>query len=584
MDFVQKAKDAFTKAWDWVRRRPLLAILSVALLISVEVAVLATGVVAERRGWPHTLRQRIEAMLPRQPQRAQDVEWHIEPLSQYTVEWARLRVGYPGLGGAIARVNGNIVIATPQGHFNYLSRNNTLAPIALRAPMNLDQLNESPLANDPLFEIVGVRVHDLLARQVGPTRWDLYATFSRYVRANCFEFVVAKAQLEAQDGVVRTVSPNWEDIYVARPGCIRYKDRSWRFVGEQAAGRMQMLNDHVMLISIGDHQFDGFNDAHNAPMDPQWDLGKVIALDLETRTARIFATGLRNPQGLLVMRDGRVIETEHGPRGGDEINHLRRGRNYGWPLVTYGMNYGYPRRAWLTDPSPGGHGGFERPLIAFVPSIGISNLTQPSADEFPLWADNDLLVESLRAGTLFHVRLDGERVAYVEPVPLDGERLRDIVTMRDGRVVILTDSGNLIFLRNADRHANEPRHFVVTGLSTVARDAPPSENLSPEQHGRQVFALGCASCHSLDGEVGIGPPLNGVVGRRIGSVEGFQYSPALSGKSDVWTGDLLVSFMTDPERQFHGTTMPPTTLSWTLAPDIVAYLRTTRGTRSNRTN
>lgn len=109
------------------------------------------------------------------------------------------------------------------------------------------------------------------------------------------------------------------------------------------------------------------------------------------------------------------------------------------------MNYGYPRRLWETDP-PGGHGGYTRPAWAFVPSIGISNPVQPSAEEFPLWGKDDLLVGSLRAGTLFHVRTDGAHVAYVEPLSLDGERLRDIISMTDGRIVILTDSGNLILM------------------------------------------------------------------------------------------------------------------------------------------
>ncbi|MGE0045193.1 MAG: PQQ-dependent sugar dehydrogenase [Hyphomonadaceae bacterium] len=477
-------------------------------------------------------------------------------------------------------MNGNIVFASPLGRFGYLNDENVLAPLDLRVPMGLERLRESPLMEDPLFSIGEFRTHDLFARDAGNGRWELYASFSRFQRENCFQFVVARTMLETTEHGVRPVDGEWEDVFVARPGCIRYKDHSWRFIGTQASGRMQMLNETTMLISVGDHQFDGFNDAWNAPMDPETDIGKIVALDLTTRQSRIYASGFRNPQGLVVRRDGTIWETEHGPQGGDEINNVREGANYGWPLVTYGMNYGYPRRNWPTDPRPGHHEGYERPAWAFTPSVGTSNLIEADPDEFPNWR-GDLLLTSLRASTLFHVRTYENRVIYIEPVHVFGrERLRDIISRRDGTIVIMTDLGSLIFVRNAERHADAPREFTVTGLSTLSdplpEEAPIDDTGPPVPRGRQMYSIGCAQCHSLAGEIGIGPPLNGVVGRRVGAVEGYGYSPALANYDGVWTEELLRSFITEPERHFRGTTMPPASISWIEAPNIIAFLRTTQ--------
>jgi cytochrome c2 len=576
---------AIGAALDWLRRKPAQAVILAIVLFIIELGVVDIGVVAEIHKVPERIVAKIQdALAGPVDENEQTVTWAQKFMNQNMVELASVRVGGFGRGGGLAEVDGAIVFSTPQGRINALSRDMKLSPLNLRAPLNLDKLHADPLMSDPLFEVVGVRVHDLFTREIKPGEWELFATFSRFVKAGCFEFVMARAHLNVKNGVVSAASPDWEDLYIARPGCIRYKDRSWRFVGEQAGGRMQMLDDHTMLISVGDHQFDGFNDAHNGPMDPEWDLGKIIAFDLNTREGRIYASGLRNPQGLTIMRDGRIFETEHGPQGGDEINLIRDGENYGWPLVTYGMNYGYPRRRWETDPAPGAHGGYSpgehggyaRPLWAFVPSVGISNLVQPSADEFPRWRRNDLLVGSMRAGTLFHVHVEDTRAVYVEPLSFDGERLRDIISMTDGRIAILTDSGNIVFMRNAEKHKDEARSFTVSGFNSLAQDDSLPAEEAPAAKGKQMFGLACVSCHSLTGEAGIGPPLNGVIGRRVGGYAGYGYSAALTGQKAVWTEDSFTKFATDPQRYYPGTTMPATTISWTQLPNIAAYLSTTK--------
>ncbi len=510
--------------------------------------------------------------------------WRAVDLNQHTIEWASIRVHEAGArGGALAVLGDNLVFSSTLCRFGYLGSDNVLRPLPLQAPTNVAAIRGTSLGHDPLFMATEFRVHDLLARPRGEGNWELYVSLSRFEREGCYQFKIVRTTLsQTSDGL--HVSPSgWEEVFIARPGCIPDKDHGWRFQGTEAGGRMVLTGENTMLVSVGDHQFDGYNSSQRAAMDPNWDLGKIIQIDLRSLETRIYAMGMRNPQGLVVMRDGRIFSTEHGPQGGDEINFVSQGANYGWPLVSYGVNYGFPRSPWPTDPHPGGHSGYTRPAFAFVPAIGISNLVQPDAREFPNWSENDLLLTSLRAGTLFHVATYEDHVAYVEPVELNRrllgrERLRDIVGLPDGRNAILTDSGRVIFVRNADLHADEPRSFVVSGYSSLTAPMPEeiaTDTSSRIEQGRQYFQISCASCHSLTGEIGAGPPLNGVFGRSVASVEGFHYSPALSDARRSWSEDSLRAFITDPSHQMPGTTMPSPGISWAMAPQIVDYLRTT---------
>lgn len=514
---------------------------------------------------------------------SQQIEWQSAILNEVTLQWAIVQVGARSAGGGgIAEVNGHIVVASQMGRLSVLSPENRLYPLDANIPMGLEALRESALIEDPLFTIGSFRTYDLMAQQRADGQWRLFASFTRFGGENCMQFVVAAADVSASGDELEITSA-WEDVYVARPGCIPYKDRGLRFVGQEGGGRIVAQDENTLLISVGHLQFDGYNDAREASQDMSWDLGKIIQLDLESRRSSPYAIGLRNPQGLVIMRDGRIIETEHGPQGGDEINIIRQGANYGWPLVSYGMAYAYPQRPWGAPGAIDGHDGYATPAFVFVPSIGISAVVQPDAIEFPMWADNNVLVASLRANSLYHVRIDGDCGVYAEQLFFEYRRLRDMISMSDGRVVILTDLGELIFVRNEARHENSDP-FVVTGISTLS--APfPEEGESPDepvlQRGRRIYQSVCAQCHSLDGEPGQGPPLNDVVGRQIGSSPNFGYSTALAGRDEEWTPARLESFLIDSSQDYEGTTMPNALVTWEDAPAVVAYLRTQNGEGGN---
>ena len=168
----------------------------------------------------------------------------------------------------------------------------------------------------------------------------------------------------------------------------------------------------------------------------------ATALPLAARAGThpgVFSYGHRNIQGMaLHPTTGLVWTHEHGPRGGDEINVPRAGRNYGWPVITYGINYnGTTIGDGLKEKD-----GMEQPLHQWTPSIGASGLAFYTADRFPAWKGN-AFVGSLALTHLQRLVLDGDRVADTEVLLDDwNERIRDVRQGPDGALYVLTDARN----------------------------------------------------------------------------------------------------------------------------------------------
>jgi aldose sugar dehydrogenase len=152
-----------------------------------------------------------------------------------------------------------------------------------------------------------------------------------------------------------------------------------------------------------------------------------------------FTLGQRNIQGAAIHpRTGALWTHEHGPQGGDEINIVRAGANYGWPVITYGVNYYIGTRI-----GEGTHKeGMEKPLYHWTPSIAPSGMAFYDAARFPRWRGN-LFVGALRAQMLVRLELDGERVVHEERL-LQGAlgRIRDVRVGPDGLIYLLTDERN----------------------------------------------------------------------------------------------------------------------------------------------
>ncbi|PML80343.1 PQQ-dependent sugar dehydrogenase [Enterovibrio norvegicus] len=229
-----------------------------------------------------------------------------------------------------------------------------------------------------------------------------------------------------------------------------------RFAGGRHFGGRLLTTDKHLYIALGDRG----NRDKAQHLDSH--IGSVIRLNLDGSTPidnpfyaqssatsdgikpEIFSYGHRNIQGMTLDPKTNTLWThEHGPQGGDEVNTIEAGANYGWPTITYGVNYGTGSKI-----GKGTHAeGMEQPLHFWVPSIAPSGLTIVQGDTFPEW-QGDLLLGSLKFGLL--VRLDIENGVIVnEERMLDGKygRIRDVVEGPGGKVYLLTDASNGQILR-----------------------------------------------------------------------------------------------------------------------------------------
>lgn len=182
-------------------------------------------------------------------------------------------------------------------------------------------------------------------------------------------------------------------------------------------------------------------------------LGKLLRIDAMTGAPaegnpglglpEVWAKGFRNVQAAARDAQGRLWTVEHGPKGGDELNRPEAGRNYGWPVITYGLDYsGAPINEGITAKD-----GMEQPVYYWDPVIAPSGMVFYAGEMFPEW-EGDILIGNLQTDKAFtRLRLDGDLVAG-EARYLDGVgRVRDIAVAADGAVMLLTDEDNGALLR-----------------------------------------------------------------------------------------------------------------------------------------
>jgi aldose sugar dehydrogenase len=244
---------------------------------------------------------------------------------------------------------------------------------------------------------------------------------------------VSSLQLELSSGAATPLVRSHRLLYQASPsksGSVHYGGRL--FVYEQ-----------MLMLSLG----DGF-DYREAAQDRQSHLGKIMALDPSgQRAPQIYSLGHRNVQGLIAV-GGQLWAHEHGPRGGDELNRIERGMNYGWPAISAGLDYSGAQVTPFVD-----YPGFRAPDWTWTPSIAPSGMLRYEGTMFPEW-QGQLLITTLAARALYRVELAEQRVRKVEAISLanDAQRWRDIELAADGSVYLLSDGNDaaLYQLRRLD--------------------------------------------------------------------------------------------------------------------------------------
>lgn len=332
-----------------------------------------------------------------------------------------------GRGGALAQVEAdNLVLASADADFFYVDiENKSITPEYLPdIDLNIISFETSVFVN---YKETPPRIHDLIfaADNFFYCAADFYDPKVDRVR-----FLVLKIKKGQKQWKTIYQSPFLDVHYFAlgSGGKLAYDEKSQR-----------------LYFSVGDFSLDRINHLPSdiAPQNNNLPWGKINYLDLKNNSFHVYSIGHRNPQGLTILKNGQLISSEHGPYGGDEINLIEEGKNYGWPYVSYGTLYGthekYSRKLGKLPSNL----VFNGPIYSFVPSVAPSSIYEVT--NFDAEWENDLLLGSLKASSLFHLKYVDGKIIYSEPIDVK-HRIRDFKIVGDS-IVILTDNPYLLILK-----------------------------------------------------------------------------------------------------------------------------------------
>lgn len=205
---------------------------------------------------------------------------------------------------------------------------------------------------------------------------------------------------------------------------------------QHAAGRMELIDAKSAYLTIGDLGYPEIGDKTK-----RGTLGTVMKISAKKVTQ--ISSGHRNAQGILLI--GKDLYTsEHGPRGGDELNLIQQGIDYGWPTVTYGERYS--PGDYVSPTNPESHNGFRKPLTYWVPSVAPTELIQlPAASAWGQWSSS-IVMGTLREESLIFIQMKNKRVVGQMQTVNVNERIRDLDVTKDGSIIATTDSGKLLII------------------------------------------------------------------------------------------------------------------------------------------
>jgi aldose sugar dehydrogenase len=450
----------------------------------------------------------------------------------------RLSDFYPvaKVGGAITIVGATVVIVDRLGTFyRYDLTTGSFGKLQLpplpndleayvRQRRNLGGVERVNLADAAAHE--EFRTHDI---SFLADRSELAVVYDRFDRSS--GTLRTAVSLIPIDVATLTATADWRTIFTSEP----YAPGNAQFSG----GRMAYRGENKLYVAFGDHQI------YDPPVaqDHNTTFGKIFEIDLLSNKLHQISMGHRNPQGLTFIKSGQLISTESGPRGGDDLNVITEGSNYGWPNVSLGADYGSYAIVPSGKAEGDGHSssvvgriaGYAVPLFAWLPSVAPSQLIQIQNFN-PRW-DEDLLVGSLKGSSLYRIRLEADHVLYSEPIWI-GQRIRDLAQTGEGTIILWTDDTQLLFI-SVDTDKLAQNRFGSAFLGDVQ-------------------TAGCLGCHHF-GATHSGdsaPTLSNLLNRAIGS-DDFPYSSGLRARhGETWTKARLLEFLTNPNKFANGTFMP----------------------------
>jgi glucose/arabinose dehydrogenase len=277
--------------------------------------------------------------------------------------------------------------------------------------------------NDSRFAITDIGVLSQSANRV-----DAVVSYPRYDRIrDCVAVVLGAYQIDlgAKPSVKRTAT--W---FTSKP-CVPVS------AVQHAAGRIEVIDKSNVFMTVGDLGFTKIDQVVT-----RQDLGSVFKIN-KSKVEKI-SQGHRNQQGILLIGKD-LYASEHGPRGGDELNLITRGQDYGWPAVSFGQPYS--SGDYIKPGVTGSHEGFAKPLTYWVPSVAPTELVQLPTT-WGSWS-SQIVMGTLREESLIFIQLTNRTtVGQITEVNVS-ERIRDLEISKDGHMIATTDSGKLLVIAPA---------------------------------------------------------------------------------------------------------------------------------------
>ena len=328
----------------------------------------------------------------------------------------------------------NLFLVTYDGIFAYARMNNL---------QNFEKINSNI---NSLIQYEKFYFHDQYGiKDILIDEKTLYVSYIGKRRDNCYDLKIISAKLNEE-------YLNFQ-IFYETSSCVDVNNSHGFYPAQGAGGRIIKLDNYSLLFTTGDFR--------NRPLaqDLVSDFGKILKINTQNKKSDVISIGHRNPQGLYYSKKFNfIISTEHGPKGGDEVNinlkPFKKIKNFGWPVSSYGEHYykAYSKKILQEAPLNKSHKkyGFVEPIKYFVPSIGISQIIPLNKDEtkFLIGAmGNEIKDQDLG---LHLILLNEKRQKVIEHnYTLLNERVRDIIVSKDKKTVIifLETSSSLLILK-----------------------------------------------------------------------------------------------------------------------------------------
>ncbi|MCC5915638.1 MAG: PQQ-dependent sugar dehydrogenase [Balneolaceae bacterium] len=494
---------------------------------------------------------------------------------------------YIGYGGGLSTAEDWLFLITNNGSVRTYNLDTYSVPEfnIPDVPMNLDALIESGHLYKNDFRHRWFRVNGVYAEHnEGDGTITLFASHNGYdPDRDCITHNISRLLIES-DAEALNSSTAWETIFSAEP-CIDpepdYILAATPYPGHISGGDIALYDTQRLLVTVGDYNRHGIDGTDEYAMDPDIPYGKHILVDKKSGEWSVYSMGHRNPSGVHIDRNGVIWSVENGPEAGDELNIISKGENYGWPRVSYGFWYD-SEFSLPGGQKYGSHHGYKEPVFSWIPAVAPSSITKIEGEKFELW-NGDLLMGTMGDRSLHRMRLDSSnRVTYNERIHI-GHRIRDMITLPDEKIALLTDDGFLIFIEDGGvsfESLSEDSEIIIESLNQYdqfIKESDRSEGTPTVRDAKMIYEQNCISCHNLHPNSEIGPHLNNLFNREVGGADDFNYSQTLRSDTRVWNRDLLESFLKYPDKEFMGNRMQQVQLTPAEIDSVIQFLKNETG-------